>query len=237
MAAIRHVLPLVALATALRADPLGNARRAEEMLGPGVWTRLIRVTNTNPGRPYPARVHALVFELSGILWFYTDTDGTQSLSTHLGTLERDKADFSPLLPAIDRGFASWRAEDPGRAPPGEGRIPNGCFIESVSLLRRRLEAGGQASRPRLLSYYVRVAGRVRGHTVLQFMTDSGPMVLDPDAPARPVPITPADVDDAESCVGCLRGDVFRARWLPLGDAFRGSGRPLASAAAGMRPRG
>ncbi|HEY5227617.1 MAG TPA: hypothetical protein VIJ19_03695, partial [Opitutaceae bacterium] len=155
MQGARHILPLLALTTALRADPLDNTRRAEAMLGTGVWTRVLQIENVTAGGRYPRNVYALVFELSGILWFYTDLDGTQSLSTHLGTVDSDKENLGPLLLQIDPGFVRWAVLAAGEGMrPGRGRIPNGCFIESVALLRRRLESGMEAQQARLLSYYV-----------------------------------------------------------------------------------
>jgi hypothetical protein len=233
MPSARHILPLLAFATALRGDPLENARSAEALLGLGTWTRVIRIENSDKASRYPATVYALVFELSGILWFYTDMDGTQSLSTHRGTAERDKADIGPLLLAIDAGFRIWEPLAPGAAPGlSKGRIPNGCFIESVALLRRRLESGLTALNPQLLSYYVNRPDGVHGHTILQFGTDDGLMILDPDRPNRPVRIRPRMVDDAGSCVACVRGDVARARFIPIEGWSSFAARPSAYHAVG-----
>jgi hypothetical protein len=215
----RHLLPLLAFTTVLRGDPLDNVRRAEAMLGPGIWTRGIRIENATAHGRYPETVHALIFELSGILWFYSDTDGTQSLSTHLGTAERDKADIGKLLLEIDPGFTRWVQLPPGPVPDaGKRRIPNGCFIESVALLRERLELGLAANEPRLLSYYVRLPDGIHGHTVLQFRAAESQVVVDPDRPGRTVGIRPRLPDDAGSCIACLRGDVARARWIHLNAA-------------------
>src|SRR5580698_3719741 len=149
-------IPLAASAS----DGLSSAFAARTMLGPTVWSRVVRIENTEPQRefrrsPYPREVYALVFELSGILWFYSDSNGTQSLSLRTGALDGDKANPGPLFLAIDRGFAGWSWVDDGSQPrrQAHGAPPNACFIESVAALFRRVAAGGQADAPRLLSYY------------------------------------------------------------------------------------
>jgi hypothetical protein len=220
----RHILPLLAVTTALRGDPLDHARRAQAMLGEGMWTRVIRIENSSIASAYPATVYALVFEASGILWFYTETDGTQSLSTHVGTAARDKTDYGRLLLSVDPGFTRWSLMEPAAgAQVGGGRIPNGCFIESVALLRLRLEAGQTSLEPRLLSYYVNRPDGVHGHTVLQFRTGEGITLLDPDRPSHPVLIRPKRANDPASCVACIRNDVARARWIPLEDWRQSNG--------------
>ena len=47
-------------------------------------------------------LHALVFELAGMLWFYTAEDGTQSFSLRIDRLDAEKADFGPMLRDIAR---------------------------------------------------------------------------------------------------------------------------------------
>src|SRR5579859_5630219 len=145
-----------ALAACLRADDsLGHARRAQELLGPSVWSRVVRIENASPAGAYAPTVYALVFELTDALWFYTDADGTQSLSTRYGRVREDEADLGRLLLGIDPGFTRWAYLSPGPAEPGAGRPPNACFIEALALLRRRLESGLPTGEPRLLSYYLR----------------------------------------------------------------------------------
>ena len=114
----------------------------------------------------PRVLHALVFEFSGILWFYTDTDGTQSLSLRKGRLDEDKADLGPLLRDIEPGFTRWRAlpEESKRADVTTAEeLPNGCFIESVAagverlILRPRPEMDATA-----LELFATDAGRTLG---------------------------------------------------------------------------
>ncbi len=133
-------------------EGLRDARAARAMLGNGIWARVVRIDNTGP-RPawrrslYPRIVYALVFELSGILWFYTDRDGTQSLSLTLGTADRDKAAPGPLFRAIDPGFASWSWVGDAAAGPA-AEPPNACFVESVAALLQRMAVEGRRRRRR-----------------------------------------------------------------------------------------
>ena len=95
------------------------------MLSPGLtWSRVVRIENSAPAGflhrgAYPRVVYATVFEVSGILWFYTDTDGTQSLSLTTNTAARDEASPGALFLAIDRGFTRW-SWVAGPAPRGGG---------------------------------------------------------------------------------------------------------------------
>jgi hypothetical protein len=202
---------------------LPDAAAARALLGGDIWARLVRIDNARPRgllsrSPYPKTVYALVFELSGILWFYTDSDGTQSLSLTRGTLGRDKADPGPLFRALDPGFTAWSwVEEP--AVPRAGafpRPPNACFVESVAALLRRLAVGGEAASPRLLSYYVDTPGGRLGHTVLIFGTAAGLSAIDAEASDKPVSL-PAELGtDPRILSAYLRGaPVAAARTIPI----------------------
>src|SRR5688572_2544577 len=98
MPSLVRILIFLFAVVALRAtDTLAQARHAQALLGPRVWSQVIRVENKTAGATYPRDLHALVFELEGVLWFYTAIDGTQSLSVYRGRLAQDKADLGPLL--------------------------------------------------------------------------------------------------------------------------------------------
>ena len=198
---------------------LTNARRAQALLGADVWSQIIRVENTGSTERYGRTVHALVFELVGILWFYTDADGTQSFSTFRGRLEADKTDFGPLLKEIHPGFGRWSEvpSDASVGPAEPGELHNGCFIESVANLRRCLAVGGALSRPQLLSYYT-AGARMAGHTVLTFETPEGLKVIDPVCPGRPIFYPRESAGSAQALAKALVGRVVkRAVWVPLGD--------------------
>ena len=224
-------------------DELRDALAARAMLGDGVWARVARIDNVGR-RPawrrsaYPRTVYALVFELSGILWFYTDADGTQSLSLTLGTLERDKAAPGPLFLAIDPGFSSWSWVPDGAALAGAASAwvpPNACFVESVAELLQRVALGGEADSPRLLSYYVDTPFGRLGHTVLVYGTRGGLAAVDPDAPGRPVMIPASLGGEPRAISAYLRGKpVSAARALPV--SFPGKApSPGYWAALGNRP--
>ena len=207
---------------------LETARRAQALLGPGVWSQVIRVENDAHASRYPRELHALVFELAGVLWFYTDTDGTQSFSLRRGRLTEEKADFAPLLRDIERGFTRWSVAPDGEATPG--KLPNGCFIESIAALRARLERGEGVASAQLLSYYIETVDGRHGHTVLSFATSRGVAVIDPDRPKQTRRFSASQAGEALELARALDGErVAAARWVPVdlsvvrGGFFAGGG--------------
>jgi hypothetical protein len=182
----RLLLIFALICGALRADgTLAAARHAQALLGPDTWSRVIAVENTAPESRYPRALHALVFELAGILWVYTAIDGTQSFSLHVGRLEEEKADFGPLLREIDPGFRRWHAVSVKPWRPKRGAaLPNGCFIESIVALRERLASGEPVRNPRLLSYFIGTPNGAVGHTVLVYEGPERIAVLDSAQPER-----------------------------------------------------
>ena len=166
---------------------LEQADRAQRLLGRETWSRIIAIEHDSPRSAYPRAFHALVFELSGILWFYTPLDGTQSFSLHVGDLEGEKADFTPLVRAIEPGFVRWHTVDEAAVTAGPGvTLSNGCFIDSIVALRERLARGEVLTMPRLVSYYVDTPSGLRGHTVLAFEQAGQVVVYDAARPKRVV---------------------------------------------------
>jgi len=164
-----------------------------------------------------------VFELSGILWFYCDADGTQSLSLRRGALDADKADPGPLFRAICERFGAWAWVDGAPAWPAAraANPPNACFIECMAALRRRVAGGFEAEAPRLLSYYVDTPVGRLGHTVLLFGTRGGQAALDPERSDRTVMLPDSLGPDPRSLARYLRGgEVAAARMLPVGGESR-----------------
>ena len=213
------LLLLLALAPLLRADfSLDQARVAQALLGPDIWSRLIRIENTATGGAYPRTLHALVFELAGILWFYTAHDGTQSLSLNHGRLAEEKADFGPLLRDIDPGFGKWSLVELRREAESvaRGPLPNGCFIESVADLRVRLARGERLERPQLLSFYEDTPLGRRGHTVLVFGRDRQLEVFDPSRPQARLVVANEMGSDALAVARALEGPaVVKACYVAL----------------------
>jgi hypothetical protein len=226
----RHLLfAALALASAMRADvgldgSMLYARQVSAMLGPTLWNRVICIHNSAAESRYPRLLGAVVFEMGGILWFYTATDGTQSLSVRRGHVLEDKLDFRPLLTQIDPGFTGWDRDSGKTGSYPKGSVPpNACFIQSIVLLRNNLSAGVGAEHMRLLSYYVAFPTGLKGHTVLYIETNKEPTVIDPLKDRRPMRVRSPNPEDAQSVAYCIRRDVALARWVPVGlDDFVGN---------------
>jgi hypothetical protein len=177
-------LALLSLA-ARRDETAETAFRAQALLGPGVWSRVLRISNNQPGRGsrFPAEFYGLVFAFEGMLWLYTGLDGTQSLSLVRGRLADDEADPGPLLLAIERGltsFAEVTALTPAEA--GASPLPHDCFIRCVARWQELQQEANPPVRARLLACYA--PSLPEGHTILEFWRDGRRRVFDPYAPAR-----------------------------------------------------
>jgi hypothetical protein len=221
------LLILLSLAATARAsvrseaDGLADALAARSILGPDTWSRVVRIENSAPigflhRGSYPRVVYATVFEVSGILWFYTNRDGTQSLSLTTGTVARDEASPGSLFRAIDPGFTQWTWVGESASPPRPRRPRNACFVESVARLLERMTAGSQTLSPELLLYYVDTPQGRLGHTVLVYGTSRGLAAEDPEVSAVPVAI-PQEVGREPLALSTyLRGaPVAAARTLVL----------------------
>jgi hypothetical protein len=155
------------------------------MLGPEIWSRVLRIENVRAGgrSRYPAEFHAVVVAFQGILWLYTEFDGTQNLSLYAGRLEQDIADLGSLLRAVEPGLTQFEDVTEQRrdtvlagAPP-----PRACFFGSVARWQQLQREPIPPSRARLLAYYL-PAGR-QGHMVLEYWRAGRRYVFDPERPA------------------------------------------------------
>jgi hypothetical protein len=204
-----------------------TARQARATLGPEVWAQVLRIENDNPRSPYPRTVYATVFEFAGILWFYTETDGTQSFSLHRGMLATEKADFRPLLRDIEPGFSAFEvlADSGPQFAHAPQPLPNGCFIESVAALHASLERGEPVLGAALLSYYVESAGRLHGHTVLAYESPAGLRVIDSAQGNAPLLVWRGSLasEPLKIARALTSNSVVRANWVPV---------PLVAEAAG-----
>lgn len=232
---------LLLAAAGLRADSsLSHVRHAQMLLGPATWSRVLHIENSAREGRYPRELHALVFEVAGLLWFYTPAEGTQSFSLHRGRLEVEKADFAPLLRDIEPGFGRWREVSGGGVTIDRGaRLPNGCFIESLVALRERLLAGEKLSQPRLLSYYRETAGGVLGHTVLAYEQAGRIVVYDHALPEQRERLFFANLTEPLPLARAFEGKrVMRAREIPLDltveTTIAEAGAPTGAAAVAMR---
>jgi hypothetical protein len=216
---VSHLFTVATLATGLGADgSLDAVRRAQALLGHQTWSEVIRIDNTGARSRYPRVVPALIFQLDSVLWFYTPTDGTQSLSLYRNHAEADKLDLGPLLAAIDGGFSHWEVLAPaGGTGPAQARIPNGCLIESMAIFFQLRANGVRLENPKLLTYYVALPGGIRGHTVLQYSLGGRVQIVDPYVPTRTLKIRAANENDPKSVADRIRGDIAKARHLPLGE--------------------
>lgn len=170
---------------ALYSGSIESAFQAREVLGPEVWSRVLKIENNQPGRGshYPAEFHGLVFAFEGMLWLYTALDGTQSLSLYSGRLAADQADLAPLLRAIEPGLN--RFTDVTGHPPlrvtGLASPPHDCLIVCLAQWQRLQRETCPPSRARLLAYYV--GSLPQGHAVLEFWRGDRHYVFDPAMPA------------------------------------------------------
>lgn len=216
------ILPLVLSVFGLDASAspsLAHARQAQVLLGADTWSRLVEISNSSSSGVYPKKLAALVFEFGGLLWFYTDVDGTQSCSLQVGRLAEEKAGLGPLLEAIDPGFRRFRIVPPrtgGANQAADGALPNGCFIESVAALRRCVQRGELIDEARLLSFYARVGGVWRGHTVLVCRTPAGTFVVDSGGRAPRMRLAGGWMERAVAVAHAVRPDLadVKARWVP-----------------------
>lgn len=223
-AAILLFLALPLGASAGASDGLADAEAVRRLLGPGAWAKVVRIDNEGERglevrRPYPATVYGVIFEFGGILWFYCDSAGTQSLSTRRGAIASDKADPGPLFRAISVHFRSWAwVEEPGLIASrlGRGTPPNACFVECIALLRQRTESGREARAPTLLTYYISTAYGLLGHTVLVFGAGDGLAAVDPDRPSTTVRIPREAAVSIDALSTFIRGgEVATSRVLSV----------------------
>jgi hypothetical protein len=232
---IRCLLVLL-FSGSLATASVDTARQARAELGLGVWARVLQIENANPRSHYPATVYATVFEFAGLLWFYTDTDGTQSFSLHRGQLDQEKADFLPLLRDVEPGFTRFEVVSDAGSQPAAARkqLPNGCFIDSVAALQSRLARGERVKGAALLSYYIENAGRLRGHTVLACAMPTGLVVIDSAQGSTPVPVWQGSLasEPLKIARAVAPHGVVRANWVPvplvaLGTDYALAGTPMA----------
>lgn len=213
------ILCLLLSATLSAVPALDHVRQARDLLGSETWSRVLRIDNGKRHEVYPKITYALVFEFNRILWLYTPYDGTQSLSLHRGRLEQEKANLAPLLAAIAPGFSRHEVLSDASAQAGAleeaGKLPNGCFIESIGMLRQRL-GRDWVKQAALLCYYYGPNGSI-GHTVLTYQDADGLWVWDPDRPKASKLLGVHLANDPRRLAESVHADgaVARARLLQI----------------------
>jgi len=212
------------LVASLHAGTRESAFQARALLGPDVWSRVLRLENEKAGRGsrYPAEFHGLVVAFEDRLWLYTEFDGTQTLSLYSGRLAADQADLGPLLRAVEPGLG--RFEDVTDRPPPtlpEGLPPFPCFLAAVTRWQQLQREPGPPTRARLLAYYPREERQ--GHMVLEYWRDGRRYVFDPEQPGADREMSPRLAEDPLKVAQALfrpgdRKRPVRAMQLNLGGA-------------------
>ncbi|WP_415908973.1 hypothetical protein [Oleiharenicola sp. Vm1] len=211
-------LALALLAAALagagaRADSRESAFWGRELLGPDTWSRVVLVENATPTVRYPAKFYALVFEFEGLLWFYTESDGTQSLSQQLGQVRADKQHYLALARSLHDGFTrviDGASDQPPLTALLDNKLPRGCFLYCL-LNWRRLETLGTPARGQLLTYYVNTPDGARGHTILLYRYGKKHYLYDPADTELERPLftpPPEDPLEAANVFAIRSGAVF-----------------------------
>ena len=216
----RFLLLLCTLAVSLHAGSRESAFQGRALIGEGVWSRVVRIHNerAGAGSRYPAEFHGLVVAFEGILWLYTEFDGTQTLSQYAGRLSEDQANLGPLLRAVEPGLT--RFEDVTDNPPAKltTQLPYPCFLACVARWRELQRLDHPPQRARLIAYYV--AAQRQGHMVLQYWRDGDRYVYDPEKPREERALAP-HVGEAPLAVAkavyayAVRGGPVRASHLDL----------------------
>lgn len=195
------------------ADSRESAFWGKELLGPDTWSRVVLVENAEPIVRFPSRFYGLVFEFEGVLWFYTESDGTQSLSQQFGQIRADKKNYLSLVRELHHGFAritDAASDEPPLASLLDNTLPRGCFLYCL-LNWRRLEKLGAPSRAQLLTYYVNAVDGPRGHTLLLYQYGKKHYLYDPaDTELERPLLTPPPDDplDAANLFAFRSGAVF-----------------------------
>src|SRR5699024_9178481 len=107
--------------------------QAHQMLGPEIWSQVVKLENRNDKSRYPSTLYATVFEFNDVLWFYTST-GTQPIERSRNRVDAYRNNLLPLLKNIERGFRSLSVLPSNKVVTTDIELPqleNGCVIESI----------------------------------------------------------------------------------------------------------
>jgi hypothetical protein len=182
------MLSLACVATA--GTDLEHVLHARRLLGAETPSAVVRV-ECGPSRRLPPTSFALMFLFGERVWFYAPAHGTVSPAQEPGGLAAHSLDPARLLRRVDPAVLSATVVEapPGtEAPQASSPLPNGCWIEAVSLRRtyRLCERGAESY---LLSYHLAGAA-ARGHTVLVWQDRGVWRRADPAHPGEPARIHP-----------------------------------------------
>jgi hypothetical protein len=174
--------------TPLFAGSRESAFLAQKMLGPEIWSRVVRIESA-PGENnrFPAEYHGLVIAFADILWLYTDIDGTQNLSSRRGQLAADKENLGELLRGADPALVRFTEET--AAPPERDLptvLPNACFVACVKHWQMLMKSKHPPKKARLIACFPTDAWT--GHMLLEYRRGFSRVVFDPDRPDRQISI-------------------------------------------------
>ncbi|MEJ1973063.1 MAG: hypothetical protein WDM96_11570 [Lacunisphaera sp.] len=161
-----------------------SAYRAKELIGPGVWSRVVHLENEPVKHgSYPSEFYGLIVEFADVLWFYTEYDGTQNLSRRRGQVAADKANLGELLRAVDPALRQYTIKPDLSEPIGENVIPpNGCFLACLVRWRELRQAEHSPKHARLIACYP--PETKAGHMLLEYRRGLRRYIFDPDRPKQ-----------------------------------------------------
>jgi len=179
---------MLLVVTPLFASSRESAFLAQHLLGPQVWSRVIRIeAQPTEHSRYPAEFHGLVIAFADILWFYTEFDGTQNLSSRRGQLVTDEANLEKLLREIHPSMTRFTVETD--APPAYDLpqvLPNACFVACVKHWAKLQESGRRPKRVRLIACFP--SDVPVGHMIMEYRRGLSRYVFDPEQPDQQITI-------------------------------------------------
>lgn len=179
---------MLLVVTPLFASSRESAFLAQHLLGPQVWSRVVRIESAPAENSrYPAEFHGLVIAFADILWFYTEYDGTQNLSSRRGQLAADKANLGELLREIHPWMTGFTVETD--APPLYDlpqALPNACFVACLKQWAKLQESGRPPKHVRLIACFP--SDVPVGHMIMEYRRGLRRFVFDPDQPDKQITI-------------------------------------------------
>jgi hypothetical protein len=179
---------MLLVVTPLFASSRDSAFLAQYLLGPQVWSRVVKIESAPmENSRYPAEFHGLVIAFADILWFYTEFDGTQNLSPRRGQVAMDEANLGELLRTIHPGMIRFTAETDAPALYDLPQVlPNACFVACLKYWAMLEESGRPPKHVRLIACFP--SDSPIGHMILEYRRGLRRFVFDPDRPGEQIPI-------------------------------------------------
>ena len=187
-----------------------SACRARELIGPGVWSRVVHLEiEPVEGSRYPAKFDGLVVEFADVLWFYTEYDGTQNLSLQRGHTAADKANLGELLRTAYPALREYTIEPESAESIGEMVIPpNGCFLGCLVRWRELQQAHSPPKHARLIACFP-PSEKTSGHMLLEYRSGLTRYIFDPARPEKLIRLPWFSTDEPLA----VAERVLRGCWL------------------------